>query len=196
MSYVALGLHGESISVSRRAMERIEREIAARPDNANAWVSGVIALARLGENERATQWALRAQAIEPDDPMDRYNLGCALAQMSEPSQALGLLESCVPKMSPEFINWMKKDTDLIPLHDHPRYKDLDARGEARLTASQTKQGQIRLIAGRTICLVSSAWHICNGPTRPPWVRFWFLNGSVSAGRLCRRLTTGAGQRRT
>ena len=140
MSYVALGRHGESISVSRRAMERIEREIAARPDNANAWVSGVIALARLGENERAMQWALRAQAIEPDDPMDHYNLGCALAQMSEPSQALGLLESCVPKMSPEFINWMKKDTDLIPLHSHPRYKDLVARGEARLTASQTERG--------------------------------------------------------
>src|SRR6476620_5986208 len=22
------------------------------------------------------------------------------------------------------VNWMKKDTGLIPLHDHPRYKDL------------------------------------------------------------------------
>ena len=140
MSYVALGRHAESLSASRRAMERIEREIGARPDNANALVSGVIALARLGENERAKQWALRAQAIEPDDPMDHYNLGCALAQMNEPSQALDLLESCAPRMSPEFISWMKQDTDLIPLREHPRYKALIARGEARLAAGQGELG--------------------------------------------------------
>jgi len=134
MSYVALGRHEESISASRRAMQRIEREVTARPDDANALVSGVIALARLGENERAKQWALRAQAIEPDDPMDHYNLGCALAQMNEPSRAFDLLESCVPKMSPEFINWIKQDTDLVPLHEHPRYTVLIARGQARLAA--------------------------------------------------------------
>jgi adenylate cyclase len=138
MSYVALGRHEESIAASRRAMQRIERQVATRPDDANALVSGVIALARLGENERARQWALRAQAIEPDDPMDHYNLGCALAQMNEPSRALDLLESCVPKMSPEVINWIKQDTDVMPLHDHPRYKALIARGEARLATSQTE----------------------------------------------------------
>jgi adenylate cyclase len=77
---------------------------------------------------------LRAQAIEPDDPMDHYNLGCALAQMNEPSRAVDLLGSCVPKMSAEFINWIKQDTDLTSLHDHPRYKALIADGEKRLAA--------------------------------------------------------------
>jgi adenylate cyclase len=138
MSYVALGRREESIAASRRAMERIERQVATRSDDANALVSGVIALARLGENERARQWALRAQAIEPDDPMDHYNLGCALAQMNEQSRALDLLESCVPKMSPEFINWVKQDTDLMPLRDQPRYKALIVGGEARLATSQTE----------------------------------------------------------
>ena len=139
MSYVALGRDEDSISVSRRAMQRIEREVAARPDDANALVSGVIALARLGENERAKQWSLRAQAIEPDDPMDHYNLGCALVQMNEPDQALDLLESCVPKMSPEFINWIKQDTDLMALREHPRFRALSARGEARLAATRAEQ---------------------------------------------------------
>ena len=134
MSYVALGHHKESMAASGRAMQRIERDVVVRPDDANALVSGVIALARLGENERAKQWALRAQAIEPDDPMDHYNLGCALAQMNEPSRALDLLESCVPGMSPEFINWIKQDTDLVPLHEHPRYTALIARGQTRLAA--------------------------------------------------------------
>ena len=139
MSYVALGRDEDSISVSRRAMQRIEREVAARPDDANALVSGVIALARLGENERAKQWSLRAQAIEPDDPMDHYNLGCALVQMNEPDQALDLLESCVPKMSPEFINWIRQDTDLMALREHPRFRALGARGEARLAAARAEQ---------------------------------------------------------
>jgi adenylate cyclase len=58
--------------------------------------------------------------------------------MNEPSRAFDLLESCVPKMSPEFINWIKQDTDLAPLHDHPRYKSLIAGGEARLAKSQTE----------------------------------------------------------
>jgi adenylate cyclase len=139
MSYEALGRHEECISATRRSLERVEREIAVHPDNANALVTGVNALARLGEKDRAKQWALRAQAIEPDDPQARYNLACALAQMNEPERALDLLESCMPKVAPEWITWMKEDTDLIPLHKHPNYQALVARGEARLAAAQAEQ---------------------------------------------------------
>ena len=139
MSYEEIGRHGEIISASHRALERIEREIAVRPDNANALAHGVVMLARLGKKERAKQWALRAQTIEPDDPLDHYNLACALAQVSEVGQALDLLESCIPKMSPEYVNWMKRDTDLRSLHDHPRYKALIARGEARLAVAPGEQ---------------------------------------------------------
>jgi adenylate cyclase len=71
--------------------------------------------------------------------MDHYNLGCALVQMNEPDQALDLLESCVPKMSPEFINWIKQDTDLMALREHPRFRALGARGEARLAATRAEQ---------------------------------------------------------
>jgi adenylate cyclase len=140
MSYEVLGRHQECLSATRRALERIEREIAAHPDNANALVHGVNQLARLGERERAKQWAFRAQAIDPDDPIDHYNLACALAQMNEPDRALDILEACQPRISAEIVNWMKKDTDLIPLYDHPRYQALIARGEARLAAVRTEEG--------------------------------------------------------
>jgi adenylate cyclase len=139
MSYEALGRHEELISASRRALQRIEREIEAHPDNATALALGAIELAQLGEKERAKQWALRALANEPDDPGVQYCLGCAFARMNEPEQALDLLESCVPKMSPEYLNWMKKDPDLIPLHHHQRYHALIKRAEARLAAFQTEQ---------------------------------------------------------
>jgi adenylate cyclase len=89
--YKALGQYEEFNSAARRALERIEREIALRPDNTEAIVSGAIALAYLGEKERAMEWASRALIIEPNDALDRYNLACAFAQMGEPDQALDLL---------------------------------------------------------------------------------------------------------
>src|SRR5262249_49146215 len=112
------------------------KEVAAHPDNATALVDGVTCLARLGEKDRAKEWAFRAQAIDPDDPIDHYNLACALAQMNEPEQAIDMLESSQMRISAEMVNWMKEDSDLVPLREHPRFKALIARGEARLVAIQ------------------------------------------------------------
>jgi adenylate cyclase len=139
MSYDALGRHSEATSARRRALARIEKEIALRPYNTSALTHGAIALAYLGEKERATHWILQAQTIELDDPIDLYNLGCALALTNEVDEALNVLESCLPKMSPEFINWVKPDPDLTPLHDHPRYRALIARLEEKLAAVRAEQ---------------------------------------------------------
>jgi adenylate cyclase len=139
-SYRCLGLHEEAKASARWALERIEREISLRPDNANAMMRGAVALAYLGEKERAKDWASRAMTIEPeDDPIDQYNLACALAHMSELDQAIDQLESCLGKMSIEFILWVKQDGDLTPLHSHPRYQALIAHGEAKLAAAQAEQ---------------------------------------------------------
>jgi len=56
--------------------------------------------------------------------------------MNEPEQALDLLEACASKLSPEWINWVKQDSDLVSLHDHPRYQALIGRGEVRLAATR------------------------------------------------------------
>jgi adenylate cyclase len=139
MSYMALGRQGEAESAGRRALERIEKEMGLHPYNSDAVVAGAIVLARLGEKERAKEWASRALIIDPDDAMDHYNLSCALAQMNEPDQAVDALESCLQKMSAEMINWVKQDSDFIPLHGHPRFQALIARGEARLAAVLAEQ---------------------------------------------------------
>ncbi|HSY85189.1 MAG TPA: tetratricopeptide repeat protein, partial [Verrucomicrobiae bacterium] len=136
-SYEMLGRKDEATHTVRRALALIESEIAERPDNVHAIVQGAWALAYLGERKRAQEWARRAMAIDPDDPLDHYNLGCSLARMNKPDQALDLLEACASKMSPEWIDWVKQDSDLISLHDHPRYKALIARGEASLAARRT-----------------------------------------------------------
>ena len=68
--------------------------------------------------------------------MQLYNLACALVRLGEHEQALDILEKWTPKMSPQHITWTKRDPDLIPLRDHPRFKALVERGEARLAAIQ------------------------------------------------------------
>jgi adenylate cyclase len=81
-------------------LERVEREIALHPDNTRAMALGAIALAYLGEKERAKEWASRALTIEPDDEVDHYNIVCSFAQMGEPDQALDVLEPSLRRAPP------------------------------------------------------------------------------------------------
>lgn len=139
-SYRALNRHEECVAAARCVLERAEREIALRPDNAHAVVCGALALVDLAEFDRAKEWISRALIVmEPDDTLDRYNLACALAQMGEPGQALDLLESCVSSMSPEIVDWMKNDSDLALLRRDPRYQVLIEGG------SETEQAKARQI---------------------------------------------------
>ncbi len=123
-SYELLGRKNDANRTVRRALDLIEREIVERPDNVHAIVQGAWALGYLGERQKAKLWARRAMAIDPDDPLDRYNLACTWARMNEQDLALDLLNPVRPSFLPEWINWIKQDSDLIPLHDHPRYRAL------------------------------------------------------------------------
>ena len=95
-----LGRHEECGSVARRALARIEKEIAVRPDNAHAMTLGAIALAYLGQTERAKEWASRAMTIESEDEQSHYDLACAFALVNEVNRALDQLERYAEKMPP------------------------------------------------------------------------------------------------
>src|SRR5262249_37611396 len=117
-------------NAARRALERIEREVVAHPDNALAMSFGVGLLVQLGQTDRAREWIARTLIVEPDDVVIRFNLACSLAQMGETDEALDLLESSVSRMA-AIRDWIRNDTDLAPLHGHPRYQALVAGGAAR-----------------------------------------------------------------
>ena len=139
--HLALDHHEECASTTRRAMARIEREIALRPDNQDALAHGAGALGYLGEMERAKEWAMRALIIEPDDNMQgNFNLACALALSDEPEQALNQLEKYAEKMPTQRLDWIKRDPDLASLRGHPRYKALIARAELRYSTFLAEKG--------------------------------------------------------
>jgi adenylate cyclase len=136
--YHKLGRDDECRSALRRNLVQVEKEIALKPDNAFALTEGAIDLAYLGEKERGLEWISRALLIEPEELQDHFNAACALALLGEPNQALDQLEYYAKKMPPERVNWVKRDPDLQPLRQEPRYQALVAQCEARLAQAQAE----------------------------------------------------------
>ena len=85
---------------------------------------GAIALAALGERDRAKEWLARALAIDPDDNLARYNAACTYSQLGEIDRAIDLLEICLQQFGSDMKLWFKNDSDLDPIRDHPRYQKL------------------------------------------------------------------------
>jgi len=135
-NYRQMGRHKEAIDAGRRAMERIEKALARRPDDTTALILGAANLAGLGETERAASWANRAMLLEPDDPHGLYNLACAFALIGELDRSVEFLERLASMQIPNFVVWAKNDEDLKNLRVHPRYKALIARLEERFAAQQ------------------------------------------------------------
>jgi len=136
-AYRTLGRDGEAGRAARRALERIEREIALHPENALALSFGVCMFVQLGKKERAKEWISRALIVAPDDPMTHYNLACSLAQMGETDRALDLLETARKISHVAVVPRIKDDSDLAPLHGHPRFQALVADDEAGLAAARS-----------------------------------------------------------
>jgi adenylate cyclase len=130
--YEAKGDSDGARAAARQTMERVEKRVAAEPDNGNALGFGVGALVRLGERERALEWAERALILDPDNRNLRYNMACAMVQLREFDRALTLLEPICTSTNRQGFEWFKVDSDLDPLRDDSRFKALIERTQARL----------------------------------------------------------------
>jgi adenylate cyclase len=133
MSYVTLGRIEEGKQAARESLKRIEKLVAAHPDNAVALCFGATHLAEFGETDRALSWAGRAELFAGDNPHIHYNLGCCYAGLGQIEKAIDCLEvqlTASPIYVAGKVAWMKNDSDLIPLHGHPRYEALVAKLDA------------------------------------------------------------------
>lgn len=135
MCYRATGQHDKVLDTARRTLARAERVLSENASDSYALITGVSALAKLGEAERTKQWAVRVKAVDPDDPSIDYNIACAMALLGETDAALDTLDACLPRVDPvTFSVWVEQDTDLDALRDFPRFqrlvRELDARAAA------------------------------------------------------------------
>jgi adenylate cyclase len=118
---------------AQRAIDRAERVLAAEPDNCGVISWFVNGLAYLGEHDRAREWIERAIILDPGHVAMRYNFACVLVQeLNDPNTALDLLETAFSVAQVSLLNWVKADPDLDPIRDHPRFKAMLEKAEARL----------------------------------------------------------------
>jgi Predicted integral membrane protein len=120
--YRKLGRDRERIEAARKTIEIAERELSLHPDDARPAQMGIEGLIELGETQRAREWISRALALEPDDFTVQYNVACGYTKLGDLDQAFDLLERWLPGATPEMKKWMKHDSDLDGLRNHPRYQ--------------------------------------------------------------------------
>ncbi len=92
--YTALGDGENTRRVAGIALERAEKAVAADRSNGFAMGVAVLALAALGETERARDWMDRALLIDPDNMTMRFNFACNLVS------ALGDLDAALAMLGP------------------------------------------------------------------------------------------------
>lgn len=136
--YTAVGNSEAASRVSRVTLSRTEKTLSQDPNNGTAMAYGALALATLGESERAKDWMNRTLLIDPDNMNARYNFACCLASFSterDIDAALKMLGPVFETLAAGFLNHAKADPDLDPLRDDPRFIAMVAAAEARLAAA-------------------------------------------------------------
>ena len=134
--YTALGNSQSARRVAQITLSRSEKILAQDPNNGTAMAYGAVALAALGEAERAKDWIDRALLIDPDNMNARYNFACSMTTyLKDPDAALKLLGPVFETLAIGFLNHAKADPDLDPLRGDPRFKAMVAAAETRLAAA-------------------------------------------------------------
>ena len=105
----------------RRGVQILGERLDLNPDDTRALTLGGVALARLGEHERALDMANRALAVDPDDAALLYNVACVYASLNENERAIEVLERAVDRGFGQ-REWIESDPDLAPLRGTPRYE--------------------------------------------------------------------------
>ena len=118
---------------AQMTMTRAEHAAVQDPSNGSALAAGGLALAVLGDAERAHERVDRALLIDPDNLVVRYNLACTLlTYLQDKTGALDLLGPYLAKSGPTQIAHAAADPDLNPIRDDPAFQTMLADAQARV----------------------------------------------------------------
>ena len=142
----ALGALGDAEGAREAAgitLERAEKAVAVDRSNGHAMAQVVIALAALGQRERARQWIDRALLLEPDNVLMRYNFACALSlYLADVDGALELLGAVfASNRAADHVKHARADPDFDSIRGDARFQAMVAAAEARLAAAKPAEAE-------------------------------------------------------
>jgi serine/threonine protein kinase/Tfp pilus assembly protein PilF len=123
LAYISAGRIAESEIQLRRGLKLMHERLEVYPDDARAANLSSGLYARLGEVDKAVEFAERSLSIDPEDPMLLYNVACTYAGLNRIDDALSCLERAVDKGFGH-KEWIDHDPDLDGLRSTPRFKAL------------------------------------------------------------------------
>jgi adenylate cyclase len=139
--YETLGDKENRERAARITLARAEKAVAQDHSNGSVMGWGAIALAALGDADRAREWMRRAMLVDPDNSLMRYNFACALSsQLQDIEGALDLFGPFFERAPRTFVNHAKVDPDLEAVRGEPRFQAMLAAAEQRLAAEAAKAG--------------------------------------------------------
>jgi Flp pilus assembly protein TadD len=121
--YAGLDRKAECMAACRRCLQVIERHLQLHPDDARALYLGAVVWGQIGERAKALDWAGRALAIDPEEPVTLYNVACMYSLQGECDKAMDCLENAV-KHGFAHKAWIENDADFNAVRQHPRYRAL------------------------------------------------------------------------
>ncbi|MDQ3546007.1 MAG: adenylate/guanylate cyclase domain-containing protein, partial [Verrucomicrobiota bacterium] len=125
--YRSLRRESDCTAAARKTVELGEQAAVWNPEDPRPAAAVALALLELGEKEQARDWTRRAQAIESEDIVTVYNIACIYSHLAEPESACDLLEKVVRESGSLLHDWIKNDSDLDGIRDHPRFQKLLAQ---------------------------------------------------------------------
>jgi adenylate cyclase len=126
MAYASLGQKQEEMRVRLGALGTLERHLKLNPHDTRAIYFAAQNLYRIGEKDKAVAMAEQAMKQGMNEPVVLYNVACFYTGMGDKEHAIDLLEQAVDQGWGDRA-WMENDSDLVALHDEPRFQALLSR---------------------------------------------------------------------
>jgi adenylate cyclase len=135
--HMGLGNREAARRAAQITLARTENVLGPDSNNCSAMGHASVALAVLGQRERAKDWMSRALLIDPENINARYNFACTLANyLNDTEGALEMLGPALEKMGVGLLTHAKVDPDLDRIRDHPRFQAMLAAAEARVASDR------------------------------------------------------------
>jgi adenylate cyclase len=122
--YHSLGDRKHELEAARKGIERARAILELNPDDIRALNMGAFALVRIGEIDEATEWMKASVKKGRMDSIIQYNAACFYALAGDVEKSIDCLENCQVRVGNVNREWLKHDSDLDSLRDHPRFTEI------------------------------------------------------------------------